>query len=217
MTAFTIVLPHKRNPGNDRALAVCLSCLFENTVNDFLLITDAATDAPLYHRVNSMVQLAPLPNDICVYMASDMFLAPGWDVPMLEAILKDWGQVIPPFVTNIVVEPGVISMSGQNLQADFGSKPETFRRGTFELWCETAPMLEGKGWVCPYMFSRQRFLELGGLSEYTHTDHRGFNDSDTELFRRHEEAGGRIQRVQSYVYHLQGFSDPEEQNAAKRE
>ena len=209
MTAFTICLPHRRNPGNDRALAVCLSCLSDNTHNDFKLIIDAAYNEPLYPRVNRMVEQAD--TDICVYWASDFFAALAWDIPMLDCYEPD------TFVTNIVVEPGAIAMSGQNLHADFGRKPETFRRAEFEDWAASeAPPMAGKGWVAPYLFSRQRFLDLGGLSEYTHTDHRGFNDSDIQLFKRHEESGGRIVRARSYVYHLQGYSDIDEQTAEKR-
>lgn len=209
MTTFTICLPHKRNPGNDKALAVCLSCLYDNTANPFKLIVDAEVDEPLYPRVNRMVEQAD--TEICVYWASDFFAAPQWDEPMVEAYdpLK--------FITNVLVEPGTISMHGQNLHRDFGRKPETFRRAEFEQWAvEQAPMLDGPGWFAPYLFSRQRFLELGGLCESDITDPQGFTNADELLFQRHKASGGIVQRVKSFVYHLQRYSQIEEQEHPKR-
>jgi hypothetical protein len=210
MTSYTVCLPHKRNPGNDKALAIALSCLMDNSTYDFKLIVDAACDMPLYPRVNAMVEQAT--TDCCVYLASDMFVAPGWDAPMLGA----WNQLT--FVTGIVVEPGAISMSGQNLHKDFGRRPDTFRRAEFEQWATSeAPMLEGPGWYCPYMFNRQRFLELGGLIPFDFEDPQHFTNADELLFKRHVETGGTIKRVKSFAYHLQRWSEPEEQNHPKRD
>lgn len=31
--AFTVILPHKRNPGNDAALSICMDMLKANTVS----------------------------------------------------------------------------------------------------------------------------------------------------------------------------------------
>ena len=209
MSEFTILLPHKWNMGNDRALAVCLSCLMDNTVHDFKLIMDVAEHEPLYPRVNRMVEQAN--TELCIYWASDFFAALAWDMPMLDCYEPD------TFVTNIVVEPGAIAMHGQNLHADFGRKPETFRREEFEDWAASeAPPMAGEGWYAPYLFSRERFLDLGGLIDYDIQDSAGFTNADELLFQRHKEAGGRVVRARSYVYHLQRWSEIEEQEHPKR-
>lgn len=206
---MTIILPHRRNPGNDAAGKIALSCLLDNTVNDFILITDAAYDQPLYPRVNAMVGQAT--TDCVVYWSSDMFASPGWDVPMLDVFRQD------TFVTNILVEPGAIGMHHNNLHADFGRKPETFRRAEFEEWCKTAPVPDGDGWYAPYMFSRTKWLLMGGMQLDLPGDHHGFTGADELLFARWIEAGNHKVRASSYTYHLQRYSETDEQEHEKRE
>lgn len=209
--AFTVILPHKRNVGNDAALMICLACLMENTVLDFKLLMDAADDQPLYARINRMVEQAD--TDVCVYLASDIFLAPGWDLPMLA-----W-YAPSTFVTNVLVEPGAIAMHHMNVQRDFGRKPETFRRGEFEAWTlregQDLDVL-GEGWPCPYLFNRRAWLEMGGLE----TDLRsadGFTDADSRLWDRWKAAGNNIVRAKwSFAYHLQRYSDEAEQGKVGR-
>ncbi len=207
---FTVCLPHKRNPGNDKALDVALDCLFTNTRNDFKLIIDAAYDQPLYPRINRMVEQAD--TQYCVYMASDVFLAPAWDTPMLE-----WADETT-FVNGVLVEPGAIGLHHWNLLRDFGRKPDTFRRADFEEWVTVggAPFLDGEGWYCPYMFPRDGWLAHGGLMESTISDNAGFTAADIDLFLRWKASGNRVLRVPSYSYHLQRFSDEKEQNHEKR-
>jgi len=208
--AFTVILPHKRNPGNNAALAIALSCLQDNTASDFKLIMDAATDAPLYERINRMVEQAD--TDICVYMASDIFVAPAWDIPMLAIYEQRF------FVTNIIVEPGAIAMHGMNIHKDFGRKPETFNRAAFEAWTQgDAQTLDvrGEGWPCSYMFSRDAWLAHGGLETNLYSPD-GFTEADTNLWNRWKAAGNEIVRAQSYCYHLQRFSDEYEQTKVGR-
>lgn len=206
---FTIILPHKRNPGNDAALRICLDMLAANTAHDFILIMDAAVNSPLYPRVNAMVQQAA--TECLVYWASDMFPSPGWDVPMLEL----WNA--QTFVNNTVVEPGVISMYGGNHKKDFGRRPETFDRAAFEAWCAGGGHVAGgEGWMAPYMFPRQGFLDMGS---YDLTIEAGleFTSADSAMFDRWRAAGNAIVRApDSWVYHLQRYSDIDEQTADKR-
>lgn len=208
--AFTILLPHKRNSGNDEALNLCLDMLFANTSNEFKLLIDAAYDSPLYPRVNAMAR--QVDTEYFVYWASDFFAAPAWDVPMLEAAAPD------VIVTNVLVEPGAIYPHEMNLLKDFGRKPSTFRRGEFEEWSQTdqAPMLSGKGWYAPYLINTNSFLEHGGIVDNLYPDDQGFSAGDEMFFRAWEASGKRVQRVRSFTYHLQRFSVIEEQTAAKR-
>lgn len=205
--AFTIILPHKRNPGNDAALALCLDMLQANTVNDFILMMDAADNQPLYPRVNRLFDHAP--TDCCVYWASDMFAGPAWDVPMLACFRRD------TIVNNTVVEPGVISMYGGNHRHDFGRTPAQFNRAAFEDWCNGGGHnAGGDGWYAPYMMSRELFLAMGGLE---HDPTQEFGGADMALFDRAKAAGRQVVRAQnSWTYHLQRWSDIGEQAAGKR-
>lgn len=213
--AFSIILPHKRNPGNDDSLAICLDMLTRNTHHDFNLLMAEVRYSLLYETINRLFKQSD--TDCCVFWNSDMFPAPNWDVPMLAAFNYH------TIVTNILVEPGAISMDGANLQMDFGRKPSTFRRAEFEAWAQ-APEREprgGDGWYAPYMMSRQRFVDLGCMEINTDdVDANGFNARpfDIEMFERHKANGGVVRRAQgSFTYHLQRWSDVNEQTHEKRD
>lgn len=210
MSAFTVVLPHLRNPGNDASLRVALDCLFANTVHDFHLLIDTSV-GHLPEIVNRMIDHAP--TDCIVYTASDTFFAPGWDAPMLALWNAD------TIVTNVLVEPGVIGMHPDNVQKDFGRKPETFRRAEFEAWVTSgdAPVPNNFGWYAPFMISRQRFLERGGLATNLNGDHHGFTPADVLFFEEWQAVGKAIQRARSFAYHLQRYSQEDEQMHEKRE
>lgn len=207
--AFTIILPHKRNPGNDAALKICLDMLMANTANDFVLSMDAACDEPLYPRINRMVEDAR--TQYCVIISSDIFMAPRWDIPMMAAINCE------QFITGVVVEPGAIGVHPQNLERNFGMTPSTFERTNFERWVDTiAPFPPGDGWVVPLMFPRDLWLSMGGLDlselEFPHS----LYAPDQKLLDGFKASGGTIKRVRSYAYHLQRWSDEGEQMHTKR-
>jgi hypothetical protein len=210
VTTLTIILPHLRNPGNDRALAVALDCLFANTRSDFDLLI-ATEKRPLAGLVNEMIASAR--TDCVVYTASDTFFAPGWDEPMLALWTPD------TLVTNVLVEPGAIGMHPDNVHKDFGRKPDTFRRADFEAWATSgaAPVPNNFGWYAPFMISRAAFLAQGGYATDLGQDHRGFTAADQLFFDDWQRSGKRIIRARSYAYHLQGYSDEGEQQHVKRE
>lgn len=208
--AFTVVLPHKRNKGNDKALQVCLSCLFDNTKNDFKLLIDAAENQPLYQRINALIAQAD--TDCIVYMASDVFVSPNWDVPMLEL----WD--VNTIVNNVIVEPRAIAMHAENLEADFGRTPEQFasKRAQWEAWVQDAHFPNGEGWYSGYMLSRSKFLEMGSFSTGEVADWQGFSGADMLFFENWKASGKRVVRARSYSYHLQRYSDIGEQEHEKR-
>lgn len=208
MAAFTLILPHKRNPGNDMALKICIECLMANTVSDFILSIDAAYDQPLYPRVNAMIAAAQ--TDACIYWSSDLFAAPGWDAPILALYAPD------AFVTSVIVEPGAIGVYSENITHDFGRKPETFDRAAFEAFCPGAEIPQGQGWFAPVLYPRTGFLRMGGLRTDLTGDN-GFTGADMWLFDQWKAAGNRIVRARSFAYHLQRWSDPVEQTDPKRE
>ncbi len=209
MTAMTIVLPHRRNEKNDQALRIALEMIYSNTVNDFILISDAATDQPLYERVNRMVDQAT--TDTVIYMCSDIFPAPGWDVPMLALVNYQ------TFVTGVVAEPGIMGMHPDNVDRDFGRRPETFRRAAFEEWAEQGQFPTGVGFPAPLMFSRARWQDLGGLQTAGLSgDGQGFYPADLALLDAHTACGWWVKRARSYFYHLQRYSEPAEQTKEGR-
>lgn len=204
---MTVLIPHKRNAGNDAALSICLQCLMANTVNPFVLTLDMRGDLPIFAKINRMV--IECESDCCLLLSSDMFVAPQWDVPMLAAY-DDYNT----WVTNVLVEPGAIGVYSENITEDFGRRPDQFRRADFEAWCATAPMPSGIGWVQPLMFSRQSWLDMGGI------DTRGNaadEPRDQMLINQWLNSGHRVERVRSYTYHLQKYSDESEQTHEKRD
>lgn len=205
--AFTLIIPHKRNPGNDLAFQLCIACLLANTVNEFRLAVDTNTEDSIYTRVNRMIKQAD--TDCCVYLASDTFVARQWDVPMLELWNRD------TIVTGVIVEPGAIGLHSDNVYADFGRKPETFRRDAFEAWAAMQTTLpnKGRGWPGHYMFSRQAYMDTGLLE----TDLDGeFTPADMRKWDSWQSYGREFARALSFSYHLQRYSDEYEQTHEKR-
>lgn len=197
MSAYTVILPHKRNPGNNRALRVALDCLETNARYDHHLIIDAAEDKPLYPRINSLVEHAK--TDCVIYWSSDMFPAQNWDSPILELFSKD------TIVVPIVVEPGVIGIHPANIEADFGRTPETFRREEFEVWAKTASIPNGY-WPAPWCMSREAFLNAGGLQMNLQGDDDGFSPADQVFFEHWLSKGKYVKRARSFTYHIQRYS-----------
>lgn len=209
MAAFTLILPHKRNAGNDAALRICLDCLMTNTVNDFHLLIDAATDQPLYERIHRLALQAT--TECVVYTCSDTFHAPGWDVPMLAAFHP------AALVFGVVVEPGMIGVHVGNLGMDFGRRPEQYDRHAFEQWAAltTDPLPAGYGFPAPMMFGRTLYLQYD--YPFEQADSLEFYPRDDVIIDRMVAAGvcQRI-RVPSYFYHLQRYSDFVEQGRLER-
>lgn len=210
MPAFTILLPHKNNPRNNEALAICMDCLIKNTVNDFELHISIARNQLLYSTMNRLVEEAPI--GVCVFLHSDMFVSPGWDEAMLALLDQNMGNT---FVTGLLVEPGAIGVHPNNYEKDFGRSPDKFRREEFEAWAcsEEVPKAHGEGWVAPIAFYRGVWLANGGH------DLRGDDDwtnRDNDMLAKFKAKGGKIIQAQAPVFHLQRYSETEEQNHPKR-
>lgn len=206
---YTILLPHKRNVGNNAALSICIDCLMINSYFPFALLMSAAYDQPLYETMNQLVEKAP--TDTCIFMHSDMFVSPNWDIGMMNIYDPN------TFVTGLLVEPGAIGVWPGNVEKDFGRRPENFRRTEFENWAISpkAPQASGEGWFAPYMFSRQHWLDLGG---HDLDDPGGtlWTALDVKLFNKHKAQGGIVRQARAIVYHLQRWSEPSEQTKEGR-
>ncbi len=125
--AVSVLLPHLRQDVNDRALAICLQTLVDNTDVDYEIIIEAVAERrDIYTVCNSMAQRANA--KWVVFHNSDVFMAPGWAKPMLEAAQPN------RIVAGIIVECGAIGVNILNHHRNFGMTPETFDRTAFERW-----------------------------------------------------------------------------------
>jgi len=108
-------------------------------------------------------------------------------------------------------------MYGGNHREDFGKTPATFDRAGFEQWAlDGGHTAGGDGWYAPYMFYAEMFRWYGGLDESLDPGYE-FGGADIDLFERWKAAGNQVVRAPgSFVYHLQRWSDVEEQTADKR-
>lgn len=209
MTAqFTVILPHKRNPGNNEALSICLNMLQANTDSaDFELLISCAVDRPLFPAIDRLFRQAE--TEYIVYWNSDMFPATHWDTAMLE--LAAYDVIVNP----VLVEPGVMGIYPENVQMDFGRTPERFQQDEFEEWAKSGPVPPGEGFFAPYLMSRQRYLDLGGFD--LSGDLSGFVPRDIDLYNAHKANGGKVLRAGAFVYHLQRYSEVSEQTKENRQ
>jgi GT2 family glycosyltransferase len=205
--ALSVLIPHLREPANDKALAVNLEMLVDNTGVDYELIVEAvATRRDIYGVCNSMVARAN--SEWVVFGNSDVFMAPDWAEPMLEAAQPN------RIVTGVVVECGAIAVNILNHHRNFGMTPESFDREAFERWVREAPEVPiGAGWYFPSLHNRQAFLDFGGFD----VSKGSFPDPlDVDYWTRWQESGREVHRVHSFCYHLQQYSFEEEQQKAVR-
>jgi hypothetical protein len=209
----SILLPHLHEPENDKALRICLDCIIANTGLNFELIMESVAERrDIYRVINSMAARANA--YWLIPMNSDVFVSPGWLEPIYEA--RDLNAIVSP----CMVEPGAIGVNERNIHKDFGMRPETFRRSEFEAWVAAGGdwsinWLEGEwAWFYPSLISQSSFLTvMGGFD----TKKGSFPDPiDIDFWNRWEVNGGKFKRVRSWVYHLQNYSNPDEQKKAVR-
>jgi len=205
----TIIIPHYREPRSNAALRICLDCIVANTTINYELLVASAYDPErdLYPLFNAMVAQATA--EYVLFLNSDMFLAPDWAAPFMEARTPD------TIFAGVLVEPGAIGVNDRNVTRDFGMTPERFRRDEFEAYAasgDTVPA--GYGWTMPSLHHRDTFLSLGGFD--THLGHFPYEPLDLMYIDKWITSGRKTQRVRSYCYHLQHWSDKDEQDKAVR-
>lgn len=203
----SILLPHLREPGNDKAQKIALDCIVSNTGMDYeLIIESVATRRDIYPVVNRMAQRAI--GEWIVKTNSDVFFAPGWLEAMWEAREPN------TIVAGVLVECGAIGVNVLNHHRNFGMTPDSFRRAEFEAWVAGGGEVpNGRGWIWPSLHHRQTFLDMGG---YDSTRIQWPDPVDLDYWDRWEKAGKYFKRVKSFAYHLQQWSFESEQVKAVR-
>lgn len=197
---LSIIIPHKRTPLNDRALRLNLEMLQDNTFHDYELIIDTECPKDPYKIWNEASILAR--GEILVFTNSDVLMAPGWDIQMVENMHDN------TIVTGYLVEPGTIGVASVNIHRDFGRAPETFRRWDFEDFCMKDAVSRPKckaerGWYMPCAVLKDWFNWTGGFDTTL-----GFpNPNDILFWEKCLDAfATQLLRVTSYAYHFQNLS-----------
>lgn len=208
MLSFSILIPHKADHENNKALAIALSCIAANTRNHYELLVDTQTPADPYVVLNDMAQRAR--GEYLALLNSDTFVAPNWDVDLLA-------KADPKRIVNAtLVEPGAIGVFDGNFTRRFGMRPETFDRAAFEAFA-AAPdgdYPSGNGFVYYGLIHRETFLYRGGFN----TSLGKFPDKplDSYFWQAWLDDGLEIVRANGLIYHLQGYSQESEQTKEVR-
>ena len=206
MADLSICIAHKHTKANDAALKVALECIVDNTHCDYELLIDTTTPDDAYVVYNRLVAQAT--TNYCVLTNSDVFMAPDWDI--------EWQLNADPniILSGILVECGAIGVASGNLKHNFGMRPDTFNREAFEAWAVDCHFPAGDGWYMPCLMPREKFLALGG---FDNSGTFGIDSVDTWFWLTWQANGGRLKRVRSVAYHLQRWSDENEQQKDVRQ
>ena len=213
--AISIIIPHLREPANDKALKIAIDCIIDNTDIDYELMVEAvAARRDIYPVLNNMTHRARA--EWIVYSNSDVFFAPGWASAFYNA--RDEQSI----TTGIIAECGVIGVAADNYELHYGVTPETYDRAGFEAWvAENGARIYGdkahqhRGWIFPCLLNKRAFNHFGGFK----TDYGEWPDDPVDMFTWDEWAkvGKGFKRCNSWSYHLQNFTSTEPERIANRE
>lgn len=213
--AISIIIPHLREPQNDKALKIALDCILDNTDLDYELIVEAvATRRDIYPVLNNMAHRARA--EWIVFSNSDVFLAPGWASAMYEA--RDESAI----VTGIIAECGAISVAADNYELHYGVTPETYNRAGFEAWvAENGATIyshkahQHRGWYFPCLLNKRVFNHSGGFDSSIGSFPQAA--CDMAYWDKWAASGKQFRRVNSWCFHLQNFTSDDPERIANRQ
>lgn len=200
--AISILIPHLREPQNDKAMLIAIDCIIANTDIDYeLIIESVATRRDIYPVLNNMAHRARA--EWLCFSNSDVFLAPGWASAFYDA--RDAETI----VGGVIVECGAIPVNSRNVEKHFGVTPESFNREAFEAYVANGDVwAEGEIWYFPCLLNKREFNHLGGFD--TSKGHFPIDPLDVLFWDKWKASGRGIKRVKSYSYHLQNFTSDNE-------
>lgn len=214
--ALSIVVPTWNNL---HYLRLCVDSLARNTFRPYQLVvhvndgsdgtlewvraagiehTHTAQNVGICRAVNQAA--AQCQGECLVYLNDDMYMLPGWDRPLVDAVAR-CGEREPCYASGTMVQ--AVPISPGSIVADYGSSPQTFAqqrllddhangRLVFHNWC-------GATWP-PSCVHRKWWDQVGGYSEAYSP---GFY-SDIDFSRKLWEVGCRqfLGLGESLVYHF---------------
>lgn len=213
--AISIIIPHLREPQNDKALKIALDCILDNTDLDYELIVEAvATRRDIYPVLNNMAHRAR--SEWIVFSNSDVFMAPGWASAMYAA--RDESAI----VTGIIAECGAIAVASDNYELHYGVTPEGYDRAGFEEWVAIfGAQIYGhkahqhRGWYFPCLLNKRVFNHSGGFDTSRGTFPK--DPVDMYFWDMWAASGKGFKRANSWCYHLQNFTSEEPERVANRQ
>jgi len=190
---FSIVVPYL---STSKTILKCKHFLKKYTLNPYELI-EIVDNVDVYDAFNRGVQQANY--DKVLLLNDDMYVSPNWD----EYYIKYHTPEL--ILTGILVEPGAISVSDKNICKNFGTEPDTFDEEEFVNFAKNLPSEDEiihdlKGWYMPIMFNKNTFIPYPNEIKYPHANDVTLIDDILP------KQNFKFARVNSVVYHLQGFS-----------
>lgn len=192
---LSIIVPHL---SHSKSIDLFKNIIKENTHSKDYEIVSIVDTTDVYKAFNDGVKYSS--GDVVVLINDDMFVQKNWDI---EYIKYASGKTI---VTGQVVEPGLVTgVSGKNIKMNFGDTPDSYERDKFEQWAseqvlKTAVCNNSKGWYMPFAVEKKYFIEYPNEIKFPHAN-------DITLFDDIlPKMGYNFIKVNSFCYHLQGFS-----------
>lgn len=188
---ISIILPYL---SGSSCIEKCLRLVKENTRSSFEVCSVVDT-LGAYEAYNAAASTAT--GEVLLYLNDDMFVAPGWDAPFLEAAEEKC------IVTGYLVESGRVPVNHRNIERNFGQEAEAFDSRAFfsfvESYAKAMPGCEpGVGWYMPFAVRRTDAIPFPTKPGFP---------NDSSLFGMFAARGYKFRRVKSFAYHLQRMSE----------
>lgn len=195
---YSVILPSVSivHGVSNRCVNLCRELLHKAASMPFEIIE--AVDYPdFYTAINESVP--KVNSDIIIPFNDDMFPEPGWD----EVLVKYCKP--KTIVTTRIVESGRLPVHSSLIEFNCGTEPETFDYDKFVNFVNeykiqhNIPELEYKlGSGCPAAYHKDSWIPYPV-----------YHGADNDYFEKIlPSLGFEIVKVDSYIYHLQSFTQP---------